>query len=515
MDTRMYIMTHKDFTKPEGDMYKVLQVGKEIGKELPYDGDNIGDNISEKNRNFCELTGIYWLWKNVSCDIIGICHYRRYFVWNEDFIQKKEIESLLSKYDVITPYSGSSKYENNWQHYEHTHIKKDMEVCRNILEKLAPDYLHAFDYVMSSNLECLGNMVITRKITFDEYCSWMFPILFELEKNIDISGYDEYQARIFGFISERLFRVWLINNKYKVFEMEVRMIDPKDSHNQIKAMELKLQCVQLILKNLLEKYKAGNAYDLVDNSAFDIDFHGKIPVWICWFQGIEQAPELVKCCYDSIKKYMPEDETEIHLITFENIGNYITMPDWVLNKFEQGKITLTHLSDIIRAGLLYRYGGIWVDSTYYMVRPFPNDLFQNNKFYTIRNNKIAWKADISKSRWSGNFIMIEKNSLFMRFLLNSFYEYWISQDKLIDYYLIDYIIAVGYENIMEIRNLIDNCEFSQPEALNFQKVLHKKYDKEVLKKLTENTNIFKLSYKCNWKKVNLVGDKTFYGFISE
>ena len=77
MDTRIYVMTHKEIDEIGDEMYIPLHVGRASGKTFGYTGDDTGDHISEKNPYYCELTGIYWLWKNVRCDIVGICHYRR------------------------------------------------------------------------------------------------------------------------------------------------------------------------------------------------------------------------------------------------------------------------------------------------------------------------------------------------------------------------------------------------------------------------------------------------------
>ncbi len=225
MDTRIYVMTHKEYTKPEDDVYVSLHVGKALGGDYGYNGDDTGDNISVKNRNYCELTGIYWLWKNVKCDVVGICHYRRYFIRENKLLEKKYIEDVLKDYDIITPNSSFTRYASVKGHYEHMHHYKDMELCRVVIEEKYPEYADAFDLCMNCNMFSLGNMVITRKSVFDEYCQWLFDILFEVERRVDISGYDTFQARIYGYLSERLFRVWLLNQRYRVREEEVRMIE--------------------------------------------------------------------------------------------------------------------------------------------------------------------------------------------------------------------------------------------------------------------------------------------------
>lgn len=513
MDTRIYVMTHKEYVKPGNDLYRSLHVGKALGNDFGYEGDDSGDNISAKNKNYCELTGMYWIWKNVSCDIVGICHYRRYFINDEEFITKEYIEKALEKYDVIVPRSQFTEYENLAKHYEGEHYIKDLLLCGEVIKQKYADYEDAFNQCINCNLFSLGNMVITRKGIYDEYMEWLFDILFEVEKRTDISGYDAFQARIYGYLSERLFRVWLLRNGYKIKEEEVRMIDPKDSYNAVKTIELKYKIVNVVLRNIIEKYKCGNYYDVVDNSPYDIDFGGKMPVWICWWQGLDNAPELVKKCVESVARNIDNEKAEIHIVTFDNVGKYISLPNWIIDKFESGAITLTHLSDILRAGLLYRYGGMWVNATYYCTKAFDSKIYDNDTFYTIKLKNVKWKADISKGRWSGNVWVTKPKNILFKFMLNAFYEYWQIRDRLDDYFLIDYVIAAAYDNIEEVKRMIDGCEYSQQEVFALAEMLDKKFDKDKWKSICENTSMFKLSYKEQHVKQNIVDELTFYGYI--
>ncbi len=226
MDTRIYVCTHKKFDPPKDDMYRPIHVGRSISQDLGYEGDDQGDSISEKNKSFCELTGMYWIWKNVECDIVGIAHYRRYLERDGKLLDQEYVERVLNEegYDVIVPASGMSEYANNQQHFEKTHYKRDYEVTRQVLLEKYPEYERAFDLFSETNLASLGNMVITRKSLYDEYCSWLFDILFEVEKRTDVSEYIPFQARLYGYLSERLFRIWLFMHRYKVKEETLRII---------------------------------------------------------------------------------------------------------------------------------------------------------------------------------------------------------------------------------------------------------------------------------------------------
>ena len=514
MDTRIYVMTHKKYSKPNLPEYIMMQVGAALHDDFGYLTDNTGNNISEKNPNFCELTGIYWLWKNVSCDIIGICQYRRYFIINENFMNQQQVESILKNHDVILPQSFSTESSSLYDNYKLRHHSKDMDIIREVISEKYPEYLNTFDFCMSRNLLSVGNMMVTRKNIFDQYCTWLFDILFEAEKRIDIKNYDEYQSRVFGFLSERLLRVFLMYHKYKIKSVNIKLINPDDAENTVKVVKLKKQMTAIIIKNLIKTYEDCTAEDLIDSRPLNVDMHGKTPVWVLWFQGIDNAPPLVKICIDSIRKNIPSDKAELRIITMDNMGQYVNIPDWVVKKFGEGKISLSHLSDIISFGLLYRYGGLWIDATYYMTAPFDERIWESDVFYTPRMNHAKWRADITQGKWISNLIKGEAGNILLKFVMNSWYWYWNLEDNLIDYCLTDYFFAEAYEHLPTVRQQIDRCPYSQGHILNLQPLLNSVYNEKKWNELTSDTNVFKLSYKMELKEENLVGEKTFYGFIS-
>ena len=232
MDIKILVATHKKYWMPSDDVYLPIHVGREGKTDLGYIGDNTGDNISAKNANYCELTGLYWAWKNLKCDYIGLCHYRRYFTGKNlhtnnaekkkaIILHRQDYEKLLREYDVILPVKRNYYIETVRSQYEHAHNKRDLDEAEKIVAELYPEYNEAFEKVMSRKKLHILNMLVMKKTLFDEYCSWLFSILFELEKRIDISSYNLYEARVFGFISERLFNVWLEKQQLKVKEVPV------------------------------------------------------------------------------------------------------------------------------------------------------------------------------------------------------------------------------------------------------------------------------------------------------
>ncbi|NCD09007.1 MAG: DUF4422 domain-containing protein [Negativicutes bacterium] len=230
MDIKVIIAAHKPYWMPIDDCYLPLHVGKEGKNGIGFIGDNTGDHISAKNANYCELTGIYWAWKNLKTDYIGVCHYRRYFTnGNPLNIEKKravilkraEFEKILQKTNIIVPDKRHYYIETTRKQYEHAHNPADLAVTESIIKERYAEYLPSFKKVMDRTWGHRFNMFVMRKDYFDEYCTWLFDILFELEKRIDISSYDNYNARVFGFISERLLDVWLETNKLLYVEQNV------------------------------------------------------------------------------------------------------------------------------------------------------------------------------------------------------------------------------------------------------------------------------------------------------
>lgn len=225
MDARIYIATHKQFQVPQEQGYIPLHVGRINKSDLGYTGDHTGEHISHKNSSYCELTGIYWMWKNVHCDIIGLCHYRRYFVRENLLLSQEQIEATLGNYDLIIGTSSKTPAHTIAEHYAGIHFQKDWDICRQTLAELYPEYTDAFDLVANGNLMNLGNMMICRKSLFDQYCAWLFPLLEEIERRTDISDYDSFQARLYGYLAERLMRVWILMQDVRVREETICKIE--------------------------------------------------------------------------------------------------------------------------------------------------------------------------------------------------------------------------------------------------------------------------------------------------
>jgi len=228
--TKILVATHKEYQFPQDTIYEPIEVGvARRDSDFEYLKDSSGDNISIKNDTFCELTALYWVWKNGYLDdveYIGLVHYRRYFrgklnFKNRDIIDLNEIDSILSNSDIILPKRRNYYIESVYSHYKHAHFSSDLDILREIIDDISPDYLNSFDLIMNQRSLYLYNMFIISKEKFVEYCEWLFPILFELESRIDISHRDSYQKRVFGFLGERLLNVWVKHHNLSISEVKV------------------------------------------------------------------------------------------------------------------------------------------------------------------------------------------------------------------------------------------------------------------------------------------------------
>lgn len=219
---KIIVATHKKYRMPADTMYIPLHVGADLAmingshEEVPYCKDNTGDNISQHNAKFCELTGLYWAWKNLDADYIGLVHYRRHFCIKKS---KKDLFDNVLTYKQLIPFLGGIKIfipnkrkyiiETLYSHYQHTHYSEQLDEVKKIIEEKYPDYRKSYDKIVNQTYGYMFNMMIVEKELLHKYCEWLFSILFELKNRVDDRDLSAYQGRFYGRISEIIFNVWL------------------------------------------------------------------------------------------------------------------------------------------------------------------------------------------------------------------------------------------------------------------------------------------------------------------
>jgi hypothetical protein len=174
--------------------------------------DNNGDNISEKNRQYCELTALYWIWKNTHSDIVGLSHYRRRFILSDNEI------NALAESDIDAVFTPPMLNEPNVEFmYSKNHSLRDWEIMKEAVYALEPDYVSSVNEIEKSESYIPYNMFIMKRNFLNTYCEWLFPILGYCEDKIGKKE-DVYQNRYVGFLAERLMSVYFAKNvdKYKM-----------------------------------------------------------------------------------------------------------------------------------------------------------------------------------------------------------------------------------------------------------------------------------------------------------
>ncbi len=239
MDIRILVAIHKKHWVPSDDMYMPIYAGKAVSDaKLPYQGDDTGDNISAQNNKYSELTALYWAWKNLDADAVGLVHYRRYLGEpgiiggsgrhpEKNILTKETAEKILERVDSIVPHKRQYFIETIYSHYDHTHDGKHLQLTREIINRQCPEYLETFDSVLQRTEAHMFNMFVMLRERFCSYCEWLFPILEELDNSLDSSGMSAFERRYVGRIGELLFDVWMDKNQVTFEEVPVIQLGRK------------------------------------------------------------------------------------------------------------------------------------------------------------------------------------------------------------------------------------------------------------------------------------------------
>lgn len=221
----------------QNDIYMPIQVGKEIHPEidLGFQCDNEGKNISHKNDKYCELTALYWAWKNLkNIEFIGLCHYRRYFDYN---INLKNISEDLQKYDAIAVKPKITYYPTEVA-LSHLLTREEVTLTFETLLEIDPQYKHSIiEYYFKNNKSSRYNMFIMNWHNFNEYCEFIFDILLRLENKFKPHNYTRLKRNL-GYIAESLLGFYFFHKKMKIKYVEI--VEPKKRNKKrIRLMRLR------------------------------------------------------------------------------------------------------------------------------------------------------------------------------------------------------------------------------------------------------------------------------------
>lgn len=240
-DIKLFICCHKEYPVPRYPLLAPIQVGAALAENHfeNFLHDDSGENISSKNRSYCELTAQYWAWKNADADYYGFFHYRRYLYPDvfekRPYILEREptlalldklgydhFSELISNCDMLVP-KREDMFVTVREHYAEAeyHRLSDLELAEKLVREMYPEYSEALDAYLSGTSQYFGNMFVMSKRSFFDYCQWLFPILEEFDKHIDLSCRTPQEKRVDGYIAERLLGVYITCNRERLRVQEI------------------------------------------------------------------------------------------------------------------------------------------------------------------------------------------------------------------------------------------------------------------------------------------------------
>ena len=271
-----------------------------------------------------------------------------------------------------------------------------------------------------------------------------------------------------------------------------------------------------VKNRLMRKHEAVMIYleQMLGDYARAYDYRAPLPevpgnlrnkIWMCWWQGIDNAPEIVKACVSSVQRHSAG--REVIIISSDNVNNYVSFPEWLMDKVDAGIISRTNLSDLLRLSLLAQYGGIWLDATFYCCRDLSSSVYSAPMFSIKRPDYLH--GSIASGYFAGYSLGcdIEHRRVFAT-VRDFFLEYWHRNDYLIDYLIVDYLVVFAERHDDWIRGSIAAIEPNNPKCDELIKILDKPYNCELWTDLRKNTDIFKLTWKRKYQREDSL--ETFY-----
>jgi len=239
-----------------------------------------------------------------------------------------------------------------------------------------------------------------------------------------------------------------------------------------------------------------NEYQRLIKDSAELNVPAEKIIWVCWLQGLDHAPEIVKKCIANLHLFHDEDCT-IHLITLENYKNFVTLPKHIEEKFEKNLMKPAHFSDVLRLCLLAKHGGAWIDSTVFILKKLPEDVF-SEQFFTLKSHSYSAASSISLGKWTTFFLQARREYIPIVFLRDLLVQYWQDHDTELDYFLFDHAISIAYQHFPEFKRQVDRLGYFGNHRHLLMPLLWTEYSAEAASRINEDpVQIYKLTYKID------------------
>ena len=256
------------------------------------------------------------------------------------------------------------------------------------------------------------------------------------------------------------------------------------------------------IKKKLQDYLVSAKYQYKSSLDESVNY-----IWVFWAQGYDKMPDLVSKCIETIKKN--SGNAQVILLTAENFKEYATLPEWIMDKFENGIISPMYFSDALRFNLLKNHGGLWLDATDFVIDEITDSYFSD--LCTVSGLPDDEHFFIAEGRWHTALFGGSKNHPLFQFMDSFFSNYWKENDESVDYFMTDYALEYAYQNnIGNFKKYIDSNKGKvDPQFVDLQPHLNDQFNSKQWNNYIRDTRIFKLTYKIKLKKNN----DTFYDFL--
>lgn len=416
------------------------------------------------------------------------------------------------------------------------------------LRKKSKEFTKKYKNVLdATNYSDIQELLLTADVLITDYSSSIFDFMLEKKTAFiyanDIAEYTKERG-FYLDITKTPFPIAYDNEEFleniKNFNNESYLLNLEKFIENRKCFDNGLagkNCVEIIKQYIKEDFnvlKNQYVYDylkkysyILNSKSEDglIDSKSEFRIWQMWWQGEENAPEIVKKCLESVEKYYPNNRV---VITSKNLSEYLEIPPIILEKFEKGLIEYAHFSDFIRTALIYKYGGVWIDSTCFLTEPIPNEILEQEVFYF---KKPAWeeikvapdnyllKQIIAKypndypihsgSNW---FLVGKQNNVVFEKMYKILLEYWNNENFAIDYFFYHTLLSIIVIHDKYCNNLYNkmlNYSNNPPHLL--QKSLDNDFDEEIFNSFKNGSFVHKLRFKKLDKAIK--NEKSFLNYI--
>lgn len=211
-------------------------------------------------------------------------------------------------------------------------------------------------------------------------------------------------------------------------------------------------------------------------------------IWFCWLQGEENLPPIARMCLENLRKNA--NGHEVVVLTANNLHDYVKLPVLIENLYKEGKLKQAHYADLLRINVLAQQGGLWLDSTIFVAKPLPDEIFSRS-FWSVKNKPFGYF--VSRCRWSVFALAAQKNNILFLKLAKAFEIYLNKTSVFIDYFLFDHFIDLFYQTDLEIMEMIDGVPINNPAVHELNKRLCDDFDEQWWGEATKDTFIFKLN----------------------